>query len=483
MDTLSAAILDDLAALGVDYADVRTVDEDSESISTRNGVVESLTQSHSLGFGVRVLWRGAWGFAASNDLGRASQRAVARRAVAVAKASASVSRRKVRLSAAVRVKDGFYRTPYDIDPLAIGLKTKIDLLLEADRTMRRASKKLVQALAFYRGYWLKKTFASTEGSYIRQEILETGAGIEAMASDGTEIQNRSYPNSFRGLFQTRGWELVEEIDLVGHAARVAQEAEALLTAPQCPMGEYDLILDGPQLALQVHESCGHPAELDRVLGFETSYAGTSFMKRSGLGKLKYASPAVTIVADATVPRGLGTFGWDDEGVPATRDYLVKDGLHVGYLTSRETAGTIGRTSNGTMRADGWENLPLIRMTNVNLEPGEWDYEALVADTKRGILMSINKAWSIDDRRINFQFGCEAGWLIENGKIGSLVKNPSYTGITPQFWGACDAVCGKASWQIWGTPNCGKGEPSQIAHVAHGVAPARFRNVQVGVMKE
>ncbi|MCJ7828062.1 TldD/PmbA family protein, partial [Patescibacteria group bacterium] len=434
------SVLDFLQSKKVDYADVRLVDEDSESISTRNGVVENLTQNHSLGFGIRVLWRGGWGFAGSNDLSRESWQETAQKALVVAKASGLAKGKKVCLTPTQTVRDGIYRTPYEIDPLAVGLGTKIELLLAADQAMRQASKKLVQAKAFYRGYWLKKTFASTEGSFIRQEILETGGGIEAMASNGVEVQNRSYPNSFRGLFQTRGWELVKEIDLVGNAPRVAQEAEALLTAPNCPEGKLDLILDGPQLALQVHESCGHPTELDRVLGFEASYAGTSFMDIDGLGERQYGSEVVNIVADATVPTGLGTFGWDDEGVPARRDYLVKKGIHVGYLTSRETASEIGKKSNGTMRADGWENLPLIRMTNVNLEPGKWDYKALVGETKDGVLMSTNKAWSIDDKRINFQFGCEAGWLIKNGKKTKLVKNPSYTGITPQFWNSCDAVC-------------------------------------------
>jgi TldD protein len=474
--------LNNLKAKRVDYGDLRIVEEEFEGIGTRNGVVEGLTKSSSAGFGIRVLVGGAWGYAASHRLDKETLEQTILKAIKVARASGLVSGRKVKLAPVEVVKDGIYKTPFKKDPFAVSLKEKIKLLLGADEAMR-AVKKVRVAQSFYRAYKVKKTFASTEGTRTFQEILETGAGIEAVATEGAEVQNRSYPNSFRGLFQTRGWELVEEIDLAGEAPRVAEEAVALLKAKQCPAGEHDLILDGPQLALQVHESCGHPTELDRVLGFEASYAGTSFMGLDGLGKLEYGSDKVNIVADSTAAFGLGTFGWDDEGVPAQKDYLVKKGLHVGYLTSRETAGVINRVSNGTMRADGWENIPIIRMTNVNLEPGEWELADLIADTKRGLLMSTNKAWSIDDRRINFQFGCEAGWEIKNGKKGELLKNPSYTGITPQFWGSCDAVCNSKHWKMWGTPNCGKGEPSQLMHVSHGVAPARFRKVKVGDFKK
>lgn len=464
----------------LEYADIRLVNQVTESIETRNGTVEGLANTSSLGYGIRVLYQGAWGFAACNLFNKKSIEKTIRQAIEVAKASSLASNHKVRLSS-VKPAKGIYKTPYRIDPFKIPLHQKIDLLLKADKLMLK-NKKVKVSQSFYQALKIEKDFASCKGANIHQEILETGAGCQAMAIDQNEVQNRSYPNSFRGLFQTRGWELVEEIDLAAHAPKVAQEAVALLTASQCPAGEFDLILDGPQLALQVHESCGHPTELDRVLGFEASYAGTSFMTPDGLGKLKYGSSEVNIVADATALYGLGTFGWDDEGVPAQKSYLIKKGIHVGYLTSRETAPVISQKSNGCMRADGWENLPIIRMTNINLEPGNWTLPTLIADTKKGIYMSTNKAWSIDDKRLNFQFGCEAAWEIKNGKLGRMYKNPSYTGITPQFWQSCDAICDKDYWQIWGTPNCGKGEPTQLAHVSHGTSPARFRKVKVGVMR-
>ena len=243
-----------------------------------------------------------------------------------------------------------------------------------------------------------------------------------------------------------------------------------------------MILDSSQLALQIHESVGHPIELDRILGTEASYAGTSFLKSEMVGHFRYGSDKVNITADATFPGGLGTFGYDDEGIKAQRSPILSQGVLVGLLTSRETAYHLHQESNGTMRADGWNRIPLIRMTNINLEPGEWTLEQMIADTDEGLFLTTNRSWSIDDKRINFQFGTEIGWEIRNGKLGAMVKNPTYTGMTPHFWNSCDAVGNKDHWQMWGTPNCGKGEPGQVAHVGHGAAPARFRNVQVGVMK-
>jgi TldD protein len=241
-------------------------------------------------------------------------------------------------------------------------------------------------------------------------------------------------------------------------------------------------LDSSQLALQIHESIGHPIELDRILGTEASYAGTSFVGPEMVGHFKYGSGLVNIVADATCPGGLGTFGYDDEGIKAQRVPIISQGILINLLTSRETAHHLGKESNGTMRADGWNRIPLIRMTNINLEPGEWTLERMIADTEEGLFLTTNRSWSIDDKRINFQFGTEVGWEIKSGKLNEMVKNPTYTGITPRFWGSCDAIGNRDHWQMWGTPNCGKGEPGQVAHVGHGTAPARFRNVQVGVMK-
>jgi TldD protein len=372
-----------------------------------------------------------------------------------------------------------YQTPLSINPFQVSMETKLKSLLEAERTIGK-NRRVNISEAFMGVYLTEKTFASTEGSFIEQEITECGAGISATVIEGGEVQVRSYPNSFRGNFATRGYEWVEELKIGDHSERVAEEAVRLLSAKPCPSGITTLILDGSQLALQVHESIGHPIELDRIMGSEASYAGTSFLKPEMVGSFQYGSERVNIVADATIAGGLGTFGFDDEGVKAQRVPIISRGQLVNLLTSRDTAHILGKESNGTMRADSWNRLPLIRMTNINLEPGDWTLEQMIADTEEGLFFSTNRSWSIDDRRINFQFGTEIGWEIKGGKMGAMIKNPTYTGITPQFWNSCDAVANRDHWQMWGTPNCGKGEPGQVAHVGHGTAPARFRNVRVGV---
>ena len=303
--------------------------------------------------------------------------------------------------------------------------------------------------------------------------------LEATAILGHEVQRRSYPTANSPSLAQAGYEYVKSLDFVGQAARVRQEAVMLLRAKECPSGLKRVILMPDQLILQLHESCGHPVELDRALGMELSFAGGSFLTPEKLGNFRYGSKLVNITADATVPLGCGTFAYDDEGTPAQRVPIIREGLFVGYLSSRETAGRIKKSSTGAMRADGWNAAPIVRMTNVNLEPGTGTLQDLIRDTKRGILMATNKSWSIDDQRLNFQFGTEIGWEIKNGRVGQGLKNPVYTGITPEFWGSCTGITGKGEWQLYGVPNCAKGEPVQLMHVGHGASPARFEKVQVG----
>jgi len=280
----------------------------------------------------------------------------------------------------------------------------------------------------------------------------------------------------------RALDAFERLDLAGTAERIAGEAVELLSAPPLPAGTRTILLHPSQLYMQVHESCGHPSELDRAFGTEASYAGTSFLTPDMLGTFRYGSDLCDIVADATVPGGLGTFGWDDEGVAAQRVPLVTEGMFVGYLSSRETAPRIGRASGGAMRADGWNWIPLIRMTNVNLLPRPgMSFDDIVADTDDGLLFETNRSWSIDDRRLNFQFSTEICREVKGGKVGRLFRNGTYTGITYELWRSMDAVGDASSWRMWGTPNCGKGEPPQSGHVGHGVSGARFRDVRVGVV--
>ncbi len=481
MNDLMERALNLAQSRGAQYADVRLVNHREESISVKDGIVEELNSSESEGIGVRVLVNGAWGFASSRDLTHAEIDQITAQALEIAHASGLVSGEKVDLGPKV-TSQGSYQTPFKIDPFSVPLEDKLALLMKADAEMG-----MVQGVRTRRSHATalkeNKQFANTEGASTQQTIVETGGGIQATAVGGSEVQVRSYPNAFARQQVTGGWEELVDWDLPGNGLRVASEAVALLTADPCPSNiTTSLILGGSQLALQVHESCGHPTELDRVYGSEAAYAGTSFLTTEKLGNFHYGSAVVNLTADSLRPLGLGTFGWDDEGVPAQSTPLVKDGLFVGYLMSRETATKLGRFSNACMRASGWNRIPIIRMVNVSLEPGTWALDDLVADTEDGIYMESNRSWSIDDKRYNFQFGTEVGYEIKHGKMGRLLRNCTYTGITPEFWNSCDAVCDQNHWVMWGTPNCGKGQPSQVAHTGHGAAPARFRNVKIGVLK-
>jgi len=473
---LSQRALDTAVQRGATYADVRVVRRAEESISVKSGRIEAVAFGESEGFGVRVLVDGAWGFAASSGLTMTEADRVAGDAVRIARASATTLRRPVVLDDRPPAH-GSYRTPYEVDPFAVPVEEKVADLMAAEAAMTRTPG-IAFAEANYSAQREWKSFAASDGSEIDQEITHVVANIEANAVSGDELQRRSYADSG----QAAGYEWVRGLDLAGNAERIAPEAVALLSAPQCPPGRRTIILDPSQLYLQVHESCGHPTELDRVFGTEASYAGTSFLTTDKLESgFRYGSDLVTIVADATAPGGMGTFGWDDEGVAAQRVPLVQDGVFSGYLSSRETAPRIGRRSGGTMRADGWDRIPLIRMTNVNLLPREGlSLDDIVADTDDGLYLASNRSWSIDDRRLNFQFATEVAYEVKGGKLGRLFKNPTYTGITYEFWRSCDAVADARSYVMIGTPNCGKGEPGQIGHVGHGTSGARFRDVQVGV---
>jgi len=479
---------------GADYADVRLIPHAvSENISVKNGVVENLEYAESGGFGVRVLLNGVWGFASSSRVNEKEMATVVENAIQIAKASAITRQRPVKLSSALIWKKANYVSSVQIDPFKVSLEEKVDLLVKADQRMRQQSKKVKITECEMTFERFRKVFVSTEGSYITQEITVSGGGISAKAVEGDEVQNRSYPNSFRGNFATRGYEFIEAMDLLKHAPRVAQEVEELLTAPDCPEMETSIILMPSQLCLQVHESVGHAVELDRILGTEITYAGGSFLTPllDQLGSFRYGSPLVNITADATLDGGLGSFGFDDEGVEAQKFPLIQEGVLKNLLTSRETVAEVNeklgrdyfQSSNGTMRASSSNRIPLIRMTNIYLEPGETKFEDLIASTEDGILFDTNFSWSIDDLRKNFTFGLEVARQIKNGKIGQLYKNSLYTGITPVFWNSCDAVCDRTRWEMFGTPNCGKGQPGQIMEVGHAASPARFRNVKVGTRKK
>lgn len=481
MKDLAASALETAKRRGAKYADARVMDIRSREISTKNGEVGNLAEAESLGIGIRVIADGAWGFSSTDRLTREGIDACAAEAVAIAKASALAKRENISLAPENTYVDT-WQNPFLKDPFRIPVESQIAVLLGADKEMRRVKGITLAegSMSFRR---IEQLFVSSTGSSIHQIKMQSGAGIVATSFGGSEIQKRSYPNSFGGQHMLQGYELVESLDLVGNAQRIAEECVALHSAAQCPEGRKTIILGSSQLGLQIHESIGHPIELDRVLGMEANFAGMSFLTTEKLRKLKYGSDIVNVVADARLAHGpgLGTFAYDDEGVPAQCTPIITDGLFTGYLTSRETAASIGeKRSGGTVRCESWNRLPMIRMTNISINPGSWKYDDLIADTDDAILMETNRSWSIDDKRYHFQFSTEIGWEIKGGKKGRMIKNPSYSGITTEFWNSCDAICSRDYWTLWGTPNCGKGQPQQTMGTGHGAAPARFRDVRVGV---
>jgi len=469
---------------GASYSDIRIVQTEEEGVSVKDGVPELTDRSESLGFGIRVIADGCWGFAASSDFEPDNLKKTAELAVKIAKASAKLKKTDVILAPLELVEPhkgeiiDSYQTPIEIDPFTITLTQKLEYLLHLSELMSNVSG-IRTSDAFMNFRKEKKLFASSEGAKIDQLIIHTGAGISATAMRAhRDMATRSYPNS-SGQYESRGYELIKELSLEENAERIAQQAVALLDAKPCPSGRKTIIIDGAMASLQIHESIGHPLELDRVFGAEKNFSGTSFATPDQLGKLRYASDIVNVVTDPTSIAGLGTFGYDDDGVKAKKEYLIKDGILVGYLSSRQTAHRINRKSNASMRADGWGNVPIVRMTNTNLLPGDKTLDDLISETDDGIYMEAVGSWSIDDNRENFKMGTEIGWEIKNGELGDMIKKPSYSGNTIEFWNSCDGIADKNHWKIWGTPNCGKGQPVQNARVSQGTSPLRFRNVKVG----
>ncbi|MDJ0923667.1 MAG: TldD/PmbA family protein [Acidimicrobiia bacterium] len=474
---LAQAAVEGALAAGAQYADARVVIAKSQSIAVLNQEPQSIDQAERAGIGVRALTGSAWGFYATSDMTPAAARRAGQQSAAISAASASVPGPTMPL-ADVPVVSGEYETPFVEDPFAVAISEKVDMLIGVTKTMQS-----VDGVALATGnlsFWdTNKWFVSSQGHRIHQRLVESGGGFDATAVGESETQRRSYPQAF-GQYETGGYETVRNWDFPGNAGRIAEEAAALLRAPDLEEGEKSLILEGSQLALQIHESVGHAIELDRILGWEAAFAGTSHLELENLRSHRYGSELMNITADATLPGALGTFGYDDEGTVAQCVDIVKDGLWVGVLSGRDSASLAGLPPGGMVRADGYNRLPMVRMTNVGILPGDSSLDEIIADTKDGVYMATNRSWSIDDRRLNFQFGCEVAWEIKNGKRGRMVKNPTYTGITPQFWAQLDKLAGGDEWVHWGTPNCGKGQPMQVAHTGHSAAPGRFATVRVGV---
>ncbi len=473
----AATAVEAALAAGATYADARVVLRRHERLHAQNGELEAVTNTDDVGLGVRALVGSSWGFAATSELSERAAGTAGAEATATAKASALVPGEGLHL-ADVPVAQDRYRTPHEENPFDVPLDEKVEVVVSATRTMHAVEGVMVATAHLV--FWdTEKWFVSSQGHRIFQHLVESGCGMDATAVGERETQRRSYPQSF-GHVETGGYEVIRRFDLPAHAPEVAQEAVALLSADDCPSGELDVILESSQVALQIHESVGHAIELDRILGWEAAFAGTSFLELDQLGSLRYGSELMNITADATIPRALATFGYDDEGTPAQRVPIVDEGRWVGVLSGRDSAHLVGLEPGGMVRADGFARIPMVRMTNVGLLPGDSSMEEIISETKHGVVMATNRSWSIDDRRLNFQFGCEIGWEVKDGERVRMVKNPTYTGITPNFWGSMDMLAGEEEWVPWGVPNCGKGQPMQIGHTGHPASPARFRNVRVGV---
>ncbi|HEX7277414.1 MAG TPA: TldD/PmbA family protein [Acidimicrobiales bacterium] len=477
-DVASAAVEGALAA-GATYADARAMIISTEELSATDGILEQVARAQSAGVGVRALFGSSWGFFAVPEPTDAQARDAGHQATAIARASAMVPGPPLDLSD-VPVHQAHWDSTWAEHPASVSLAEKGDLLVDVTNDMANVEGVSV-ADAYLVAWDTEKWFVSSQGHRISQHLVECGTAMSATAVGERETQRRSF-GGVGGQFGTRGYELVREADLRGNARRIGEEAVELLHAPECPEATTDLVLESSQLALQIHESVGHAIELDRILGWEAAFAGTSFLDLAQLRSLRYGSELMNITADATLPGALGSFGFDDEGTPAQRIDIVKDGLWVGVLSGRDSAAIAGLPPGGMVRSDGYGRIPMVRMTNVGLLPGTSTLDDMIAATDDGIYMETNRSWSIDDKRLNFQFGCEMGREIKNGTLGRMVRNPTYTGITPQFWGSLDMLGGgkPGEWIFWGTPNCGKGQPEQVGHTGHPSVPARFKAVRVGV---
>jgi TldD protein len=477
MFELAQAAVEAALAAGARFADARVVITREQRLRAQDGVLEDLTQGESAGLGVRALMGAGWGHAATPQLLDRDVRRAGEQAAEAARAAAGVPGRAAEMLPEPAVV-GEWESSYDEDPMSVPLDEKAALLIGVTAAMKAAGADI--ATAGLAAWDVETWLVSSEGTRLHQRVRKCGGGMSATAVGERETQRRSHPSAF-GQYGTRGYELIRSFDLPGNAERLAAEARSLLSAPECPSATTNLILGSEQMALQIHESVGHAVELDRILGWEAAFAGTSWLDLDRLGSLRYGSDLMNITADATLPGGLGSFGYDDEGTPARPVDIVRDGVWVGVLSARDSAARAGLTQSGAcLRADGWARMPMVRMTNVGLLPGTSSLEEMVADTADGVYMENNRSWSIDDRRRNFQFGCEIAYEIKDGKRGRMLRNPTYTGIGPVFWSSLDALAGADEMVVWGTPNCGKGQPLQIGHTGHPAMPGRFRNVRVGV---
>lgn len=477
MKKLVYDIINKIKSQNVAYADVRFTNTDQQTIYFEKGILKHFgADLDSLAVGIRVLVDGCWGFAGSTILTNDSIDKLIRKAISNAKEGSRFRTNPAEFKKLPVVQQSYFFKPQE-DPFLMDNKEKIDYHEEIARLLT-GNEQIVYSYVYSSFYRQYKIFANTEGSFVDSLVYDTLPMIYVLASDGKETMCRTWPghmNGYRG-----GFEKVREADFKANSSRIIEEAITLLTAPRIEEEKADIIIGSGHLALQLHESAGHATEADRIFGKEISYAGKTFIKPKMLGNFRYGSDLVNIYSDSRNEGGMGFHVVDDEGTPGATVDIVKNGILVNQQTSQETAALLGVKPSSNMLASYADDIPLIRMTNFCLAPGTGSLQKLIESTENGYYIDFTKTWSIDDNRNNFQFTTEIGWKIENGKIKHIVKEPTYYGITPEFWGSCNGICGPEEWGFHGTFHCGKGEPGQAMHLSHGVAPARFKNVVCNV---
>jgi len=477
-DVLLDVAMNEARSLGADYADIRIQNTRSEMIYLRNLSLKYTSGSVEEGYGIRVLKDGAWGFAHANVFTKEAVLATVKKAAAIAVQSARVKNGPGLRLAAERSYLDTYETPVEWDPFEIPLQEKVEMMLEVNKTLLNFAD-VKTAMFYIQSQTDRKLFGSTQGTRLDITTTFVSPYLQATAVANGDSQSRGL--TYAG--GAGGWELIDALDLMGQAPRIAEEAIAKCYA--ATLGDprrMSLILDPFNLGLTMHESVGHPTELDRVLGWEADYAGISFATPEKLGNFRYGSELVNFLGDNTLEGGLATAGYDDDGVPGQKWHIIKDGILVAYGTTRDTAPFIGQDySRGCSRATRYYDFPINRIPNLYLCPGQDQLspQDLIADTEDGVMIEGLGSFSIDQHRVNFQFGGDMFWEIKNGKRTRMLKKILYKSNNPEFWNACDAICDRRFWQPVSVTNCGKGQPNQAGRMTHGAAPSRFRNIRVG----
>jgi TldD protein len=472
-----------LKSAGATYVDARWYPrEETNSLMMWNGNLKNASASQESGVGVRVLYKGAWGFSASSDM--SSLGGLFDKAFDNARVAAERVTFPVRLSEKDAIQATF-SSPNRIDPFGVDLSEKIDFLKEMDEKLNQAG--VVQRVADVTFMRKQIIFLDSEGSEIEKNIIEVFPGIMVMGMDANgEMHRRKFSPARTG--ETRGWETLDMGMFNENAERIVRELNEILVADPCPKEDRSVILLPGIMFLQTHETIGHPLELDRILGYELAYAGGSFVTLDDFGTLRYGSPKLTARADATVPNSPGSYGYDDDGIPAQDNLLIDKGILVGAITGRqmvEEANARARRpifngSSGANRATSFYRVPIERMTNINIDPGEdGTLDDIVSKTERGIVLDGEKSWSIGSNREQFHFATDIGWLVEDGQITKVVKNATYKGDTLKFYNSLSAVGDESTWEVQYVDNCGKGQPNQVMQLGHGVPVCRFDNVRIG----